>query len=249
LASVEAEIGEAERRLREEFEIEPEKALEVREPLDNRTGALEEIAQLQSRLAQIGPVNAGAIVQHEQVRERLDFLRAQAEDLTAARGELEAIIAEVDGRTRERFLATFESVRGHFDELFKRVFDGGQTFLSLSNPDNLLETGVELRVQPPGKSAQDIALLSGGERALTALTFMLALLKTNPSPFVVLDEVDAPLDQSNVGRFTQLLREFTEKTQFLVITHNNGTMQAADVLYGVTMQKPGVSTVMSVQLV
>ena len=249
LASGEAEVAEMERRLREEFEIEPEKVLEIREPVENRSAVAEEIRGLQARIAALGLVNAGAIEQHQSVRERLEYLLAQCADLETAKSELEAIITEVDGRTRERFLATFNEVRGHFDELFKRVFGGGQTFLALSQPDNLLETGVELRVQPPGKAAQDIALLSGGERALTALTFMLALLKTNPSPFVVLDEVDAPLDQSNVGRFTALLREFIEKTQFLVITHNNGTMQASDVLYGVTMQKPGVSTVMSVRLV
>lgn len=249
LASGEAEVSEMERRLREEFEIEPEKVLEIREPIENRSAAAEEIRGLQAQIAALGPVNAGAIGQHQAVRERLEFLSAQKADLQAAQAELEAIITEVDGRTRERFLETFHKVREHFDELFRRVFEGGQTFLSLTQPDNLLETGVELRVQPPGKAAQDIALLSGGERALTALTFMLALLKTNPSPFVVLDEVDAPLDQSNVGRFTALLREFTDKTQFLVITHNNGTMQSADVLYGVTMQKPGVSTVMSVRLV
>ncbi|HEX8834757.1 MAG TPA: AAA family ATPase, partial [Abditibacteriaceae bacterium] len=141
------------------------------------------------------------------------------------------------------------SVKAAFDELFKRVFDGGSTQLTLTNPDDLLETGIDLKVQPPGKGAQDISLLSGGERALTALSFMLALLRVHPSPFVVLDEVDAPLDQSNVGRFSQLLREFTDKTQFIVITHNNGTMQAADVLYGVTMQDQGVSKLVSVRLV
>lgn len=249
LASGEAEVSEMERRLREEFEVEPEKVLEIREPVENRSAVAEEIRGLQAQIAALGPVNAGAIGQHESVRERLEFLLAQSADLEAAKAELEAIISEVDGRTRERFLETFNTVRAHFDELFRRVFGGGQTFLSLSQPENLLETGVELRVQPPGKAAQDIALLSGGERALTALTFMLALLKTSPSPFVVLDEVDAPLDQANVTRFTALLREFTEQTQFLVITHNNGTMQAADVLYGITMQKPGVSTVMSVRLV
>jgi chromosome segregation protein len=146
-------------------------------------------------------------------------------------------------------MTSFKAVQIAFDELFKRVFDGGSTELTLTHPDNLLETGIDLKVQPPGKGAQDISLLSGGERALTALSFMLALLRVNPSPFVVLDEVDAPLDQSNVGRFTQLLREFTDRTQFIVITHNNGTMQAADVLYGVTMQEQGISRLVSVRLV
>ena len=174
---------------------------------------------------------------------------SQREDLDSSRAQLEDIIADIDGRTRERFMTTFRGVQVAFDELFRRVFDGGSTSLTLTNPDNLLETGIDLRVQPPGKGAQDISLLSGGERALTALSFMLALLRVHPSPFVVLDEVDAPLDQSNVGRFSQLLREFTDNTQFIVITHNNGTMQAADVLYGVTMQEQGISKIVSVKLV
>jgi chromosome segregation protein len=183
--------------------------------------------------------------QHQQVAERLEFLSTQRDDLISSRQQLEEIIADIDGRTRERFMTTFKAVQIAFDELFKRVFDGGSTSLTLTNPDNLLETGIDLKVQPPGKGAQDISLLSGGERALTALSFMLALLRVHPSPFVVLDEVDAPLDQSNVGRFSQLLREFTDHTQFIVITHNNGTMQAADVLYGVTMQEQGVSKLVS----
>ena len=249
LAATEAEIADMIRRFNEEFDTTPESARAHKDDIEHKGAALQEIGELTQKIGALGQVNRGAIVQHEQVRERLEFLVAQRDDLQQARAELDAIIEDIDARTRAQFMTTFETVREHFDNLFKRVFDGGQTFLSLTQPDNLLETGVELRVQPPGKAQQDIALLSGGERALTALTFMLALLKTSPSPFVVLDEVDAPLDQSNVGRFTQLLREFTDQTQFLVITHNNGTMQAADVLYGITMQKPGVSTIMSVRLV
>jgi chromosome segregation protein len=183
------------------------------------------------------------------VKERLDFLSTQKDDLDKARAQLEDIIADIDSRTHDQFMATFTKVVVAFDEMFKRIFDGGMTALTLTHPENLLETGIDLKVQPPGKGAQDISLLSGGERALTALAFMLALLKVKPSPFVVLDEVDAPLDQSNVGRFAQLLREFTDKTQFIIITHNNGTMQAADVLYGVTMQEQGVSRLVSVRLV
>jgi chromosome segregation protein len=249
IASTETEITETVRRFEEEFCLTPEEALPHRDDIEQKQVALEEISDISSKIGAMGNVNVGAIQQHEQVQERLEFLSSQRDDLEQSKNQLEEIIADIDGRTREQFMKTFEGVKAAFDELFKRVFDGGTTFLALTQPDNLLETGIELRVQPPGKGAQDISLLSGGERALTALTFMLALLRVHPSPFVVLDEVDAPLDQSNVGRFTQLLREFTDKTQFIVITHNNGTMQAADVLYGVTMQKPGISTVMSVRLV
>ncbi|MDF2439426.1 MAG: chromosome segregation protein, partial [Abditibacteriota bacterium] len=249
MASTETEIAEMVRRFDEEFGLTPEEALPHRDDIEQKQQALDEIADISDKIGQLGTVNVGAIQQHEQVKERLEFLTTQRTDLDNSKAQLEEIFADIDGRTRDQFMKTFSGVQAAFDELFKRVFDGGTTHLALTQPDNLLETGIELRVQPPGKGAQDISLLSGGERALTALTFMLALLRVHPSPFVVLDEVDAPLDQSNVGRFTQLLREFTDKTQFIVITHNNGTMQAADVLYGVTMQKPGISTLMSVRLV
>ena len=249
LASTETEIADIARRFEEEFELTIGDALTHRDDIESKQSALDEIEELKQKVGSLGHVNIGAIEQHEQVKERLDFLTSQREDLDSSRAQLEEIIADIDGRTRERFMATFKGVQVAFDELFRRVFDGGSTSLTLTNPDNLLETGIDLRVQPPGKGAQDISLLSGGERALTALSFMLALLRVHPSPFVVLDEVDAPLDQSNVGRFSQLLREFTDNTQFIVITHNNGTMQAADVLYGVTMQEQGISKIVSVKLV
>jgi chromosome segregation protein len=214
----------------------------------DRRAALQEIEELSKRIGDLGQINLGAVAQYASVKERLDFLSEQKTDLETARGELDAIIAEIDGRMREQFLTTFRAIQLAFEEIFVKVMDGGTTKLALTLPENLLETGIELRVQMPGKAAQDIGLLSGGERALTALSFMMAILKVRPSPFVVLDEVDAPLDQSNVSRFTDLLREFTGTTQFIVITHNNGTMQAADVLYGVTQQEAGVSTLMSVRL-
>ncbi|MBW3635188.1 MAG: chromosome segregation protein SMC [Armatimonadetes bacterium] len=224
-----------------------EGAGEVSAPF-NRRAALEEIEMLSAQIGDLGAVNLGAVAQYESVKERLDFLSEQKTDLEVSKGELDAIIAEIDGRMREQFMTTFDALKIAFDEIFVKVFDGGRTHLGLTEPDNLLETGIDLRVQMPGKAAQDISLLSGGERALTALSFLMAILRVRPAPFVILDEVDAPLDQSNVGRFTDLLREFTHDTQFIVITHNNGTMQAADVLYGVTQQEAGVSTLMSVRL-
>ncbi len=223
-------------------------ALPLRNGEFDRRAALQEIEELSDKIGGLGQVNLGAVAQYESVKKRLDFLTTQKTDLETAHAELDAIIAEIDGRMREQFMATFRAIQIAFEDIFGRVMSGGTTKLSLTRPDNLLETGIDLRVQMPGKAAQDIGLLSGGERALTALSFMMAILKVRPSPFVVLDEVDAPLDQSNVGRFTDLLREFTDTTQFIVITHNNGTMQAADVLYGVTQQEAGVSTLMSVRL-
>jgi chromosome segregation protein len=249
IAQTETEMQQMEVRFAEEFQIPLDEALSHRDAIEQKQLALDEIEVLKDKISGLGNVNTGAIEQHEQVKERLEFLTTQRDDLQNSKNQLEEIIADIDARTRDRFMTTFENVRREFDVLFKRVFDGGSTELGLTDPENLLETGISLRVQPPGKGAQDISLLSGGERALTALSFMLALLRVHPSPFVVLDEVDAPLDQSNVGRFTELLREFTDQTQFIVITHNNGTMQAADVLYGVTMQQQGVSALMSVRLV
>ena len=211
----------------------------LRDETFERRKALAEIEELARKVSGLGAVNTGAVAQYEAVKERLDFLTEQRADLEIARDELNAIMLEIDGRMKSQFLETFTAIRAAFSDLFARVFGGGQTHLALTDPENLLETGIELRVQLPGKAAQDISLLSGGERALTALSFMMAILRVRPAPFVILDEVDAPLDQSNVGRFTDLLREFTDSTQFIVITHNNGTMQAADVLYGVTQQEPG----------
>jgi chromosome segregation protein len=248
IASTETEIADMQRRFGEEFEMSLEEGLTYGAQIEQKNLALDEIEVLKDKVSALGNINIGAVQQYEQVKERLEFLGAQRSDLEGSKAQLEEIITDIDSRTRERFLNTFNAVKTAFDALFKRVFDGGATHLSLTDPDNILETGVDLRVQLPGKAQQDISLLSGGERALTALSFLLAILKVHPSPFVVLDEVDAPLDQSNVGRFTQLLREFTSQTQFIVITHNNGTMQAADVLYGVTQQEQGISTLMSVRL-
>jgi chromosome segregation protein len=248
LASTETEIAEIQRRFEEEFELPFEEALSFGEQIEQKNLALEEIESLRNKIGELGTINAGALAQYEHVKERLDFLSEQKTDLETSKAQLEEIIADIDGRTRERFMKTFNGIKEAFADLFVRIFDGGSTHLALTEPDNILETGIDLRVQLPGKAQQDISLLSGGERALTALAFLLAILRVHPSPFVVLDEVDAPLDQSNVGRYTQLLREFTDQTQFIVITHNNGTMQAADVLYGVTQQEQGISTLMSVRL-
>jgi chromosome segregation protein len=243
-----------ERRFREEFELEPAQILtdlsDEAGDFDtfNRRAALEEIEELTGKIGGLGGVNIGAVAQFEAVKERLDFLTEQKNDLEGAKAELDAIIAEIDATMREQFMRTFSALVREFEATFTSVFGGGRTHLTLTDPENLLETGIDLRVQMPGKAAQDISLLSGGERALTALSFLMAILRVRPAPFVILDEVDAPLDQSNVGRFTDLLRQFTDQTQFIVITHNNGTMQAADVLYGVTQQEPGISTLTSVRL-
>jgi chromosome segregation protein len=242
------EMEDMQRRFRDEFSTTPEDALPRKDDIESKQLALDEISVIKENMSAMGNVNLGAISQQQQLAERLDFLRKQREDLERAQADLESIIADIDQRTRDQFMQTFNAVAREFDVLFQRVFDGGTTRLSLTNPDNLLETGIDVRVRPPGKAEQDLLLLSGGERALTALALMLSLLRVKPSPFVVLDEVDAPLDETNVGRFTELLREFSDTSQFIIITHNKGSMEAADALYGVTMEEHGVSKLVSVRL-
>jgi chromosome segregation protein len=207
-----------------------------------------EIARLRRQIRALGAVNPDAVEQYAQSSERFEFLTAQRADLESARTQLETAIAEIDGASRETFLKAFREIAVAFDVMFKKLFGGGNTDLRLTDPNDVLETGIDIIVQPPGKKQQNLLLLSGGERALTAAAMLFALLTVRPSPFCVLDEVDAPLDETNVGRFTQTLREFAGKTQFILVTHNRNTMEQADMLYGVTMQERGVSKLLSCTL-
>jgi chromosome segregation protein len=193
-------------------------------------------------------VNPEAIEEYDRLSERYSFLSGQRDDLEAAQDQIGEAIREIDATTRETFMRAFKEIGAAFDAMFQRLFGGGRTELVLTDPSDVLETGIEIIVQPPGKKRQNLLLLSGGERALTASAMLFALLKVRPSPFCVLDEVDAPLDEANVGRFGEVLREFAERSQFIVVTHNRGTMEAADTLYGVTMEEPGISKLVSVRL-
>ncbi|MFN3649541.1 MAG: chromosome segregation protein SMC [Armatimonadota bacterium] len=207
-----------------------------------------EIARLRRQIRALGAVNPAAVEQFSEARERFDFLTGQRADLEEARGKLETAIREIDLASRDTFLRAFREIAAAFDEMFKKLFGGGTTELRLTDPADVLETGIDVIVQPPGKKQQNLLLLSGGERALTAGAMIFALMKVRPSPFCVMDEVDAPLDESNVGRFTSILKEFAHRTQFILVTHNRGTMEAADTLYGVTMEERGVSKVLSCSL-
>ncbi len=196
----------------------------------------------------IGPVNLDSIQEYEDVKKRYDFLNGQQNDLLKARDDLEKSMNELDEEVKSRFKATFEAVAESFKNIFPLVFGGGKAKLELTEPNNLLETGIEIIAQPPGKKLQRLSLLSGGERALTAITLLFAMLQVNPVPFCLLDEVEAALDDANVTRFAQFLLKYDLKTQFIVITHRRGTMKQADQLYGVVMQESGVSQVLSVSL-
>ncbi|WP_242006574.1 chromosome segregation protein SMC [Rhodothermus marinus] len=211
--------------------------------------AREQIETLRRRMANLGTVNELALEQYQEEKERLDFLLAQQQDLESAEATLETTIQEINQTAAARFLETFESIRRNFQELFRELFGGdARADLVLADPNDPLESPIEILARPRGKRPSTLAQLSGGEKALTAIALLFALYLTKPSPFCILDEVDAPLDEANVERFMRLLRSFSENTQFILITHNLRTMELSDRLYGVTMQEPGVSTLVSVRL-
>jgi len=248
-ARLDAQLSQATQRLSDEYEMGLEAALEWPEDeLSIERGTATEVARLRREIKEMGPVNTGAVQEYERIKERWDFLVAQRTDLESAGEQIGSAIGEIDMNTHDRFMETFNTVAANFDVMFKRLFSGGRTELTLTDPSDLLETGIEVCVQPPGKKMQDLALLSGGERALTATALIFALLKAKPSPFVVMDELDAPLDETNVERFADVLQEFARDSQFIVVTHNRATMEAAANLYGVTMQEPGISRLLSVKL-
>jgi chromosome segregation protein len=223
--------------------------LETVEPLDLDFETLEsETARVVEALEAIGPVNPLAVEEHAEESKRLEFLVTQRDDLVSARQSLLLAIREIDGTARQLFVETFAAVQQHFRTVFTTLFGGGECELRLSDPEAPLESEIEIHAAPRGKRTQRIHLLSSGERTLVAASLLFSIYLTKPSPFCLMDEVDAPLDDSNVGRFTRLLEEFKHQTQFLVITHNPRTMQAADAVYGVTMQEPGVSTIVGVRL-
>ena len=197
---------------------------------------------------ELGDVNVNAIAQFEEVNERYEFLRQQQDDLLEAKEQLLLSMEEMDEEVKRRFKVTFNKVSSAFTEIFPEVFGGGHAELSLTDPQNLLETGLEIMAAPPGKKYRQLSLLSGGERSLTAIVLLFAILKVKPVPFAILDEAEAALDDANVARYSQYLRKFDGQTQFIVITHRKGTMMQADVLYGVTMQESGVSKMVSVSL-
>ena len=207
-----------------------------------------EASRIVAALESIGPVNPLAVEEHAEETKRLEFLTSQRDDLISARQSLIQAIREIDGTARTMFLETFVAIQGNFSKVFHTLFGGGECELRLANPDDPLESEIDIHAAPRGKRTQRIHLLSSGERTLVAVSLLFSIYLTKPSPFCLMDEVDAPLDDSNVGRFTRLLEEFKSDTQFLVITHNPRTMQAADAVYGVTMQEPGVSTIVGVRL-
>jgi chromosome segregation protein len=204
--------------------------------------------ELRRRVENFGDVHMGAIEEHEEIGERVRFLEEQKTDLETTVESLREAITRINRASRKRFRETFDAVNERFQVNFPRLFNGGKASLSLTESDDVLEAGVEIMAQPPGKKLQSVTLLSGGEKTMTALALLVSLFQVHPSPFFLLDEVDAALDDANVGRFNEIVREMAADSQFLVITHNKSTIEIADVLYGVTMEDRGVSKIVSVQL-
>jgi chromosome segregation protein len=234
--------------LREEYLLSYEAAKEQYPLAIPADEARRRVKLIKMAIEELGTVNLGAIEEYERVSERYEFLLEQKNDLQEAKDTLFLVIDEMDHEMKKRFEQTFTAIRSHFESVFQALFGGGRADLRLTQPDDLLNTGVEIVAQPPGKKLQNLGLLSGGERALTAIALLFSILKVRPVPFCILDEVEAALDEANVYRFAQYLKKYREETQFIVITHRKGTMEEADVLYGVTMQESGVSKLVSVRL-
>jgi chromosome segregation protein len=209
---------------------------------------LAQVQELRERLDRMGPVNVLAVEQSQELEERDQFLTVQRQDLLDSIGELERAIKNIDRTSKERFQEAFQVINQHFGEIFKQLFGGGTAGLSLLDETDILESGIDVMAQPPGKRLQNVMLLSGGEKALTAISLLFAIFQYKPSPFCILDEVDAPLDDANIGRFVRMLEGLKDQTQFVLITHSRKTMEIADQLYGVTMEEPGVSKLVSVKL-
>ena len=234
----------------EEYELTYNSAADFKDDtLSDITSLKREITAVKSKIKQLGDVNVNAIEDYKQVSERYAFLKAQHDDITKAEENLLNIINELDRAMREQFAEKFKEIRIMFSKVFKELFGGGKADLELVDDEDILETGIKIHAQPPGKKLQNMMQLSGGEKSLTAIALLFAIQSLKPSPFCLLDEIEAALDDSNVKRFAKYLNKLTKDTQFIVITHRKGTMEAADILYGITMQEKGVSTLVSVSMI
>jgi chromosome segregation protein len=234
----------------QEYELTPHAAEELRSEEYQDLAALKRmITEVKDDIRKLGDVNVNAIEQYKEVSERYGFLKTQHDDLIQAEQTLVGIIEELDTGMRKQFTEKFSEIQKEFDKSFRQLFGGGHGTLELVEDEDILECGIRIIAQPPGKKLQNMMQLSGGEKALTAIALLFAIQALKPSPFCLLDEIEAALDDSNVGRFAGYLNKLTKNTQFIVITHRRGTMTAADRLYGITMQEKGVSTLVSVNLI
>ena len=246
--AAENELNDTNTKLWEEYQLTAGEAKELCVEFESLTELRRSVAEVRGKIRGLGNVNVGAIEEYKEVKERYDFLKAQVTDVEKAKSELTRMIAELCSEMEELFTTSFKQINTHFQQIFKELFGGGHARLYLSDESNVLESGIEIEVSPPGKVIKNLSALSGGEQALVAISIYFAILNVNPAPFCFLDEIEAALDDVNVARYAQYLRRMTDHTQFIVITHRRGTMEAADVLYGVTMQEDGVSKILRLDL-
>lgn len=247
VAKLETEIKQCLQAMQEEYELSPQEALIHRLELDENE-LKNTLKKLDKELKDIGPVNPNAINEYESLNERYSFMTKQIDDLVKAKEDLLKIIEQIDKTMATQFNEAFIKIKEHFNDIFKRLFGGGNAKLILTNKDDVLNSGIEIEVEPPDKKPQSLAVLSGGERTLTVIALLFAFFTYNPAPFSVLDEIDAPLDEANVKRFAKFLKDYAKRTQFILVTHRKGTMESADVMYGVTIEDAGVSKLISVRL-
>lgn len=235
-------------KLWENYQLTYDSAQPQRKTLDSPGRAARQIAEFKRQISALGSVNVGAIEEYQRIRERYDYLTSQRDDVERSKAELEDIIGGITGEMKRIFTEQFERINECFQTTFTQLFGGGMARLELENPKDVLNCGIEIKVQPPGKVLKTLTLLSGGEKAFVAIALYFAFMKVRPTPFVVMDEIEAALDDNNVARFASYMREMSEKTQFIVITHRRGTMEEADILYGVTMQERGISRMLTLNL-
>ena len=245
---LESELDTITAKIWEEYEVTYLSAKEYEADIGPVTAAKGRVSELRSKIRALGNVNVDAIEEYQTVKERFDFLSGQASDLSEAKASLEKLIESIQEKMKKQFKEQFEIINMHFSETFAALFGGGRAELRLTDPGDVLGSGVEIDAQPPGKKLQNLSLLSGGEMAFTAIALLFAILKVRPTPFCVLDEIEAALDEANVYRFADYVKNYSKKTQFILVTHRRGTMEAADLLYGVTMQEKGVSKLLALKL-
>jgi len=246
---VKEDIDSVTNKLWEEYELTPNNAAqaEYKEP-ENVSQTSKKTNELRNKIKDLGNVNVNSIEEYKELSKRYDFMCEQRLDIENTMSKLKGVIGEMLDIMQTQFAEQFEIINKNFGEVFKELFGGGRANLILEDEKNILECGIEIIVQPPGKKLQNMTLLSGGERAFTAIALLFAMLKINPSPFCVLDEIEAALDDVNVYRFADYLKKFTKDTQFLVITHRKGTMEAGNSVYGITMEESGISKLLSMKL-
>ena len=235
------------KKLNEELELTFAEAIEIAIEIVDISKCKDDISSLKRKITALGTVNLAAIEEYLEVKEKFEFMYTQEQDLIKAKEELQNVISEMTDKMKELFSENFKVLNENFNETFKELFKGGSAELILAEGDELT-ANIDINVEPPGKKLQNINLMSGGEKVLSAIALMFAILKMKPTPFCILDEIEAALDDANVYRYAEFLKEFSKNTQFIVITHRKGTMEASDMMYGDTMQEKGVSKVVSVDL-